>query len=253
MDKKLNIHTPVHGELNETPPGESLNLQSLSAGPTFLEIREGKALEMQPPVKVKIEGTIDAPRKFFEKRKEEHKLLGCYVTYSRDDMKITLQVDEKDTYGSKIEGSLKMNPYLEEFGINRNTTRSIEDMKQFLKMRRFFFVDKDACNNIVANLGKFKARVETEIEQAKDNRGNSKNLLERVVKTDFPTGFNLVIPIFKGSGNSSFPVEVCFSVTDAGTKVWLESVELQELIASTLYEIMNKELEAFKDIVVIEQ
>jgi len=110
----------------------------LHEGQTELVIREGKAkniLDVKPPVKIALVGVIGAPTEFLERRFPHNKTAAyavepiiieqhfdptrLHVLVNREDVKITLVIDEHDEYkrGTVI-GSLELHPKFVEFGIN---------------------------------------------------------------------------------------------------------------------------------------
>lgn len=230
-----------------------INITTTDESTKEIIIREGSAAKIYEKQHVTLTGTIDAPRKFYEKRATEHKPLKSHVTYSREHMKIVMVLDEDDHFKTTITGKLELNPDFTEFGVNKQKYYTINELMQFLKMRKYFFADVDQNMKIVSNLSKFRASVQTQLEQEKDTRGNAKNNYERTVNTDLAMDFELFVPIFKGSPASKFRVEIGFEVNDASVRVWLESAELQELVLRYRDEIIDKELKTFDGIVVIEQ
>lgn len=227
--------------------------KALSEGQSVLVIREGQAEKIYENRLIEIQGTIEAPRKFIEKRMIDHEKQSAHVLFNREKMQIILTLDEREHFKTTITGTLLKNPDLEVYGINKEKQYTIADLQKFLKMRRAHFTDKDKNMIIVTNLGKFRASISTELEQMKSNRGEEKQLKETKISTDLALDFDLDLPIFKGGENKKFKVEICFDVRDAAVSVWLESPELQEIIDGERDGILSKELESFTDIVVIEQ
>lgn len=231
---------------------EKLNV-SLTDGTKVLEVRQGQALPLREPVKVRISGTIDAPRKYVEKRGADLPKQKTHVTYSREQMQIILSIDEESIFGAEIIGRLELNKDLKDFGVNAKKLFTVKDLQQFLKMSKYFFTDKDENMKIVSNLGKFKASVQTQLEEGGDTRGNKNKSLDVKVDSNIGLEFMLSLPIFKGQPSKTFKVEICFDVRDADISVWLESAELQELILKTRDEIIDNELKSFAAYVIIEQ
>ncbi len=124
---------------------------------------------------------------------------------------------------------------------------------QFLKLRRAHFADREQCKQIVLNLSKFKAEVQTVLEESDDSRGNVTKKLERKVDTDIPMDFESEMKVFKGMPTRKFKVDIGFSINDAQASLWLESPELAEIVDKMANDAIDKELKIFKKIVVIEQ
>ncbi len=218
-----------------------------------LVIREGEAEILREPKIVTLKGTIGSPAEYFAKRKDINPLK-CNVVFSYINMKIVLVVEETDHFGTTVIGQAVLNPDLVKFGINSSKIWIKNDLKTFLKMNRAFFKESDEAMQIVANLEKFSAQVQAKIDDAADNRGNSKKGVEITVSTDLKMSFVLNIPIYIGQPKSTFTVEICFSVTDGGVTIWLESPELQEAIIKQRETLIDENLKPFrKDFVVIEE
>lgn len=224
-----------------------------SEGTQELIIRHGEAVPHHDPKPIKLAGTIKTPTEFESKRRELLKKESTHVIFSRKEMFIVLIFDETSVFSGKVQGTLEMNPELAEYKINQQKKYSIQELKQFLKMRRMHFPDKDLHAILIANLEKFKAKVTTDIEENKDNRGNSKILREKIVDSTAPFEFILEMPIFIGEQARKFKVEIGIDITDGSTQMWLESVELQELIQTDRDKIIDSEIAKLTDYVIVEQ
>ena len=220
-----------------------------------LVIREGEALPLRQPELISIEGTIDAPAEFLNKRgTEEVNDKDSHVVFSYEKMMIRLTVHEGTAWPIVIIGQLKLNPELKKFGINEQKKFTIKDLKQFLKMNKYFFADQDESIKIISNLEKFRASVNTQIEQEANGRGDKKEHFEVKVDSNLDMVFTLNMPVFVGQSNNKFQIEICFDVRDKSIEIWLDSAELQQIILSGRESIIKKALEPFKEkFVVIEQ
>ena len=216
-------------------------------------IREGDALTIREKLKVEVSGNIKAPADFFLNRKELLDEKKCHVTYSKTDTRIVLTTDENNYYGSRITGSLLLNPELVALGINKNKIYTPQELSQLLKMSRFFFADSDNCMTIVENLSKAKASATSQIEKEKDSRGNEVDNFSVKIDSNIKLNFNLLMPLFVGYTKHKFDVEICLDVRSRSISLWLESVELKELIHSETEKIMNTEIARFGKIICIEQ
>lgn len=217
-----------------------------------LIIRDGEAERIDYPNAIKISGTIFAPGIFINKRSEFYEKKNVHVTYSLEDLEITLNCDETSKTGATIKGSLEISPELEEFKINKNHTFAREDLKQFLKMNRAAFPSQDENIKIVASLTKFNARVEVHLQDENNNQGSRKTSYTQEVKFDIPLSFRLKLPLFKGTDPVAFNVDILYNVTGGDVKLWFESPELKELQTTTRDKIIDKELKLFEDYVVIQ-
>ena len=219
-----------------------------------LVIREGQAAPIVQPLKVRLVGTITAPRLFLEKRKSQTDVLltNVQVDKNKEQGAILLTVNDKDLYGSTVEGILKINPDLLAFGINADRQMGLKEIQKFLRMRRAFFADREQNEAILKKLSEFFARITIEINKKDDRKGNTFDSVKTQVEHEIPLEFTLRMPLFQGFGEADFRVEIVADIADASVRFSLESVELQELITTTKEAIIAKELEAFADFVVIQ-
>lgn len=245
QDKEISKSAAIRKFVGDNVPTEK--------GANELVIRHGQAEDIWTPNAVEIIGVITAPRMFFEKRKNLHNLDKCHVVYDRQQGSIKLIVDEQcEGRNYEISGQLQDNPELNPFKINQTATWTVKDMMNVLKFNRVFFVDKDDNAKIVTSLQNFKARVDQELVDSNDNRGAQNQTKITKLEHSLQESFVLSMPLFKGQPAVSFRVDICVQITNGAVVVWLESRELKELQMSGKASIIEKELEAFKDIVCIE-
>lgn len=220
---------------------------------TELVIREGKALPLKEPEVVSIDGNIKAPVNYAKVRPPKKEKAS--VTFSRSEMRITYEEEPVSFYGATITGKLLMNPKLENFGINSDKLLTTEQLAKFLKMNRQHFDKVDECDALVKALTTCKVKVQTLIDKDQDQRGNKKIHYDKVVDSEIPHNFTLNLPVFIGYDKRKFKVDLCFDTADLTIKVWLESVELNDIIETDRDIIMDEELKFFneKGLVVIEQ
>lgn len=220
-----------------------------------LTIREGKALELREPVKVKIDGVLDSPARWLEKRVDTIEQLKCHVIVNRDDLKIILICDEKDYYRTQIGGSLTLSDKFQKFGINAGEYLTNFEMADLFKMNRTCFETRDKAMKLVSELQNFRAKVDKDIEKADNNRGDKKLLINQAVQSNLPDKFNLKMPVFKGTKEQTFEVEVYINASDFSCT--LISPEANDLVE----EMRNREIDAVldrikavcPDVVIIEQ
>lgn len=220
-----------------------------------LVIRTGKAQKETEPVKTEIKGAIDSPFRWLEKRLPEIDQKTCYVIVDRESKVIILQVDESSEYGSLIQGSLKLSPELETFGINTGRYITHYEMAELLKMNRSLFENKQVAMNLVTDLQNFKAKVDKQIEDTDNRRGDKRFLLNQAVQSNLPEAFNLKIPIFRGQKPQTVSVEVYINASDFTCS--LISAEANDIINETRDEIMDDVIDKIgkvaPDIVIIEK
>lgn len=217
-----------------------------------LTIREGVALSVHHPSNLSIKGTIDAPSRFFQKKKTNYDWTRGHVIVN--EMTIELIWGEHENHGGlKVIGVLEEDPALKAFGINTHKKYHQKELATMIKMNRIYFADRDDNRKIVSSIERLKIRVTQEIENGNDFKGNKKQLFEQNVQHELLLQFTLVIPIFKGQPEKSFLIEINFEITDGNTVFWLESVDLKELAEQERRSIMVKEIEKLEGLTIIYQ
>ena len=177
-----------------------------TSGSREIIIRTGAALQQHEPLKVVISGQIDAPLRWIEKRSIAPE---SYIVVNREAMTIDFVEDEKKYDGTVITGRIEISPEFQRFGINNEERRlSTFDMADFIKMNRSFFETRNDAMMLVSLLRNFKAKVDKDMEQSDDRRGNNRVLLNQTVESNIPEAFRLNIPIFRGQPAVTIEVEV---------------------------------------------
>lgn len=232
--------------------------KAVKDGKIEIVVREGAAEQIREKKLISITGTIQAPLEFWMKRHHIHKHHSpdkTNIIFSKTDKKIILNINENSFFSKTITGVLKINPELDEFKINKDFKYTVKGLADFLKMRKFFFKDRDQATKIVTNLQKFKASIQTQIEEFDNLRGNSKQMFEAKTDSNLDLSFTLKMPVFKGQPDKNFKVEINFDVRDKQVDIWLESEELRFIELNDIDLIFEKELKMFQaaNVVCIEQ
>lgn len=218
-------------------------------------IREGQALELKEPVKVKIVGNIDAPARWLETRFDCLKEKTCHVLVDRENMLITLKCNENNHYGTIVMGTLSVSPEFLKFKINKGEYITNFEMAELFKMNRSHFENKSTAMKLVSELQNFKAKVDKELENSNNNRGDRRMLVSQAVEHNLPENFKLSIPIFKGTPKQTIEIEVYVNPSDFTCT--LVSAEANDLVVEMRDEEMDSVIQRIKDrcpdIVIIEQ
>jgi hypothetical protein len=242
---------------------------TLPEGVTELIIREGvavKQLDPKEPIKIDIKGSIESPFRFLEKRLNVIEEYGPQINIGsacllvqRSKTTITLVINEYDYYTrGVVVGSLIEHPKFKEFGINSSEkTWEPNQLGQFLKMNRAFFLNKEENMELVAVLKNFNAKVNANIEKVKNESGTFADNYSAVVESNLPGSFKINLPLFIGMSAEEFEVEFYASVNGRSFSLQLVSPGACESLEKIRDEVINKELEKILTIapalVVIEQ
>ena len=195
----------------------------LNEGQTVLTVLEGRAqniLDIKPPIKINLVGTIGSVFEFLQRRfgSEQFDPSRCHVTIDRENVSISLVTNEHDEYTiGNVSGKLEQHPKFVAFGINSGKRWAPNEFGQFCKMNRAFFTDKANNMKLVTLLKNFEASIDSKVEQQKIENGSTKDNESSVVNSNLPANFSLFIPLFKGVPAEEIEVE--FDSTVSGGEI----------------------------------
>jgi hypothetical protein len=229
---------------------ENLNLK-IDSVDKELVIRTGEAAKIVDPVAVKFTGTFDAVISYWLIRKKD--VIKEFITrsrleYSKKGMSITLIINEQKSYQDVISGVVVLNPDLASFGINNETTWTLEAFHKQIKLKRHLFASKEQHADLLKKLTTQKANIQTDFGKDSDNRGNKSNDFSRKVTTDLPFTFDLLIEPYKGYGIIQFPVEIYVDSRDSSLVIQLFSAGLVEELEKIQDHVFETTLKHFEGI-----
>ena len=254
MEFEFNIQKVRKMENQEVIKEEIIKQETNSNGVREVIIREGQALPAKEPIPVRIDGTIDAPARWAENRKSVIPQLNAFMCINRQEMRITLVEDERNSYFNRIIGTMTRSDKFKEFGINSAKYVTSFEMADLFKMNRSFFETKTLCMELVSKLKNLKASVNKQIEASTNDRGNRRELVDQVVEHNIPESFKLKLPVFNGTEPQEVEVEINVDADDLSCT--LISPHAKDLIERMRNEKIDEVIERVKkacpDIVVIE-
>lgn len=225
---------------------------NIAPGMNEVIIREGaapKVLDPKAPVKMNVNGTINAPYEYLTKRIDCIKQKDCHIIVNREKITIELVVNESDEYTrGTIAGTLQFHPKFKEFGINAGKVWSPFDFAMFCKMNRAFFADKNANMSLVSACKNFTAKVNNQIERAIQENGNRTDNFAQVVNSNLPESFTLSIPIFKGGKKEDLVVETFAKIDGRNVAFVLLSPGAEETLEDLRDKAIDEQLNAIKAI-----
>ena len=223
----------------------------------IVTILEGKAPEQKPLLRNKgfrkIGGTRtvleivskEPMKSIIENRVDEHN--DIFLLVDRDNFSMILEVNTNmSNTKDEFITVLKLSKKIQEFGINEDKSWTTFDLANFIKMNRTYFETKQQAMELVTVLRNFKAKVDKDIENADDTRGNKKLLLQQTVDSNIPESFNLTLPIFKGLPNQTINVEVMIDASDFSCR--LISPDASDFIETESKKILDEELDEIKEL-----
>ena len=227
--------------------------------PIQVILREGKAsnvIDPKEPEIVVIDGTIEAPQRWLEKRIDLIDQKASNIIVNRDTMKIALTTDETNYYRTKISGTLEASQEIKAFGINTDKSWESSKLSQFFKMHRSFFKDKTENMELVSKLKHFKAKINQDIERSREENGSKVDNYSQVVDSNLPKSFKLNIPLFKGFAPEEIEVEIYADVDGRNVSLSLVSAGANEAIEEYKNRVIDEQLDGIRqiapDIVIIE-
>ena len=230
-----------------------------NGAPIEVVLREGEApvaLDPKEPERVVINGTIDAPFRWLEKRIELINQKSTNLIVNRDKMGLALTIDETNYYQTEINGILQASKEMMEFGINTDKKWEPIKLSKFIKMHRAFFTDKSQNMMLVSTLKNFKAKVNQDIERSKEENGSKVDNYSQVVDSNLPKSFKLNIPLFKGFACEEIEIEIYADVDGRDVSLSLVSAGANEAIEEYKNKVIDEQLDAIRqiapDIVIIE-
>ena len=225
---------------------------NIAPGMNEVIIREGaapKVLDPKAPVKMNVNGTINAPFEYLSKRIDCINQKDCHIIVNREKITIELVVNESDEYTrGTIAGTLQYHPKFEEFGINTGKVWSPFDFAMFCKMNRAFFADKNVNMSLVSACKNFTAKVNNQIERAIQENGNRTDNFAQVVNSNLPESFTLSIPIFKGGKKEDLVVETFAKIDGRNVAFVLLSPGAEETLEDLRDKEIDEQLNAIKAI-----
>jgi hypothetical protein len=228
---------------------------TLSPSNNEVILREGQAQIIKEPEIIFIEGILNSPLKWLQKRAKTITELEAYILVDRNALNIHLVTDEVNFYRTEVKGKLELHPKFLLFGINGGVYITAFAMAELIKMNRSFFDNHTTAMELVTALKNFKATVNKEIEKADNSRGDKKILIDQVVKSNIPETFVLKLPIFKGEPKHDIEVEVYFNPDDLTcTLISPQANDKLEETRDSAIDNVLKEIKAItNDIAIIEK
>ena len=170
-----------------------------------------KQLDAKAPIKVSIDGTIEAPARWLEKRVgdiDQHK---AHVLVDRDSWQP-------------------------------------EQLGQFLKMNRSLFVSKEENMAVVGSLKSFSARVNQDVVRDNQENGNRNYAFRQAVDSNIPQKFALKIPVFKGCAPVEVEVETYASIDGTDVTIVLQSAGVNDIMEDASNTAIDAEIARIQDI-----
>lgn len=234
---------------------------NLPEGQNTLTILQGEApaqLDQQAPVKIDISGVIYAPLNFLDKRVKDIDQHKAHILVCRDKLQILLVINEDDAYTrGKVLGQLSFSEIFLKLGINGGKAWIPEQLGQFLKLNRSFFVDRNENMNVVSALKSFSAKVNQDVQRETNEKGDRSFKFKQAVDSNIPEKFKLKIPIFSGGDSVEIEVETYATIDGTDVSIHLQSAGANDVVEDVKATVISDTIEKIRsvapDIAIIEQ
>lgn len=223
-----------------------------------LNIREGKApviLDELEPSSLDVFGSITTPFLILKKEvQKDKKGVGndSYIMVDRDKLEIHASIFSTDQR-KKINaiGKLEISKDIKECCIDSGTVFDPNTLADLFRKKRSWFVDKGINMMVVNNLKNLKSNINKSLETSKDDKAANASLsINLAVETTLiKESFELCMPMFKGTENVKFPVEIYPDVSTGNVLVYLDSPEYYELKDCKTKELFDKEMEKISSLI----
>ena len=234
---------------------------NLPEGQNALTILQGEApaqLDQQAPVKIDIKGVIYAPLNFLDKRVKDIDQHKAHILVCRDKLQILLVINEDDAYTrGRVLGELSYSEIFLKLGINDGKAWIPEQLGQFLKLNRSFFVNREENMKVVAALKSFSAKVNQDVQRETNEKGDRSFKFKQAVDSNIPEKFKLKIPIFSGGDSVEIEVETYAAIDGTDVSIHLQSAGANDVVEDVKATVISDTIEKIRsvapEIAIIEQ
>lgn len=234
---------------------------NLPEGQNTLTLMQGQAprqLDNLAPLKFDEKGIIDAPLEWLKLRVGDIDQHRAHILVDRDNLTITLIFNEHDPYTQgKVSGALRMSKIFDRFGINADKQWEPEQLGQFLKLNRTYFVSREENMKVVNALKTFGAKVQQTVQRETNENGNRAFTFRQAVDSNIPASFKLCLPVLSGGQPVEIEVETYAAIDGAHVSIALQSPGANDIVEDIRQNYISTMIEKLREvapeIVIIEQ
>jgi hypothetical protein len=194
--------------------------------------KEPEPLPIKEPVSISLNGVIDTPARWLEKRVDTVDINNANVIVDREAMTIKLTINETDYYNrNTFVGTVALSEIFEKMKINvSDDAWAPSKLGQFLRLNRGVFEDPEQCMVLVSKLKNFTAKAKAEIQKMKDPSGSVAEVYKSEVESNLPKSFVVNIAIFKGTPKQRIEIEFDHYLKDNDVYLQLVSPGANEIV-----------------------
>lgn len=213
---------------------------NIENGVKTLEVRQGEALPVREPKRIDISGRLDTVSRFIVNRVNDLEINHCHCIVNREEKTLHLKIDEASYFNGTIVGKLEFSPIYESLNLNTGISWTREELAKFIKENRVIFESQSNAMVLASQLLKFEAKVEKQLRDNKDTRGNTESFKRQVVESNLPESFIVNIPIFKGEEPRQ--IEISIEINPNSLNAMLVSYDANDIIKKFSDKLFDDEL-----------
>ena len=215
-------------------------------GVETITVLHGQAEPVYHPKAITVKGgAIDSVVEYLTKNVIKPEVIEhSKVEFSFSELYIDLLYDARERNPDVIEAKLKLHPDLMKFNINSGKPYNAFELADFIKMNRHYFENKEYAMKLVSELRSFEGKVNKELENRVDDRGNKKAFINQIVESNIPTGFFIEVPVFVGQPKTRLEIEVNIN---SAFECFLISPDLKQLIDQESHDIIGQQICLIKE------
>lgn len=220
---------------------------NLPEGTREIVVRQGDAEKIHQPIAIQPETMdIKAAGDWIENHNPA-KSQQSYVVFDRDARTISYHDFPANPLGTTIVAKMNLDPTIQKLEINTPKRFDCDSLARHLLRYKIYASEQAAFMDVITKLKKAKINLNATVEKWKENDGKAKVDFYQVIEHDLIREFKLIVPLFKGEETVQITVEIVIDSVNQGQVVlFLESLEVEELIESEVKRAFKRERERFE-------
>jgi len=205
---------------------------------------------------VRFDGVLGSPLSWLSQRIGLIDQKKSHLIVDREALSIKLITEERNHFKNIVTGKMEYDATFLLFAINTEKFKTNKEWALLFKKHKYAFESLLKANELIKSLLNFKAKVEKEYEEGKDNKGNiTDNYKRTVIDNSLPQEFELKMSIFKGTGAKIIPCVFEVNDNDLSLSLWSDTVQLEVNNArdNAINEVLGDIKEIAPEIVVLEK
>lgn len=208
-----------------TAAGDTLKIIQ-GVEPTPLPLRDERLNSTEWAGNIGLPGImLNHPNQYFQKDK-------TVVMVDRQKRTIEAWSNPGEAVNHHVKGTIELNAELAVLKINERKAFTQDDFLELLKKEgKRFFPSAAELTNLIAAVRGFAAKVNSQLENTKDPRGNVNQIYKKKVEVPgFPENITIEAPIFKADRLITFVLDISYDVLDSGIYFWFDSSDYKKLV-----------------------